>query len=271
MPLNYCMVLEETLEHRGSPGTLGGGTARLSAVKPVLGAPVCHFQVFGEVDQVRMTSEGSDCRCKCILRPLSKEACSRLKAGRGRLEDFYTVETISSGTDCRCSCTAPPTSLNPCENEWKAEKLKKQAPELLKVGLPGSGLQLAESVTPTLCHAGLSGSPGARRGEEEMLRGDNPGSGCPGLVVGNPASSLQLQSMVDLLEGTLYSMDMMKVHSYIHQVVLQMDALEEVSWEVTGCWGLPLLTLECSPTTPTGCLQSFLPSKSQLVTLLASS
>ncbi|XP_065599302.1 olfactomedin-like protein 2B isoform X2 [Cyrtonyx montezumae] len=81
-------------------------------------------QLLGDYDKVKAVSEGSDCRCKCLVRPLGRGACQRINQGSFRAEDFYTVETITSGPGCKCACVAPPSALNPCEGDFRLQKLR---------------------------------------------------------------------------------------------------------------------------------------------------
>ncbi|NWU80634.1 OLM2B protein, partial [Onychorhynchus coronatus] len=81
-------------------------------------------QLLGDYDKVKAVSEGSDCRCKCLVRPLGRGACQRINEGTFRAEDFYTVETITSGPSCKCACVAPPSALNPCEGDFRLKKLR---------------------------------------------------------------------------------------------------------------------------------------------------
>uniref|UniRef100_A0A8D0HF60 Uncharacterized protein n=1 Tax=Sphenodon punctatus TaxID=8508 RepID=A0A8D0HF60_SPHPU len=81
-------------------------------------------QLLGDYDKVKAVSEGSDCQCKCLVRPLGRGACQRLNEGISKAEDFYTVETITSGPDCKCACVAPPSALNPCEGDFRLQKLR---------------------------------------------------------------------------------------------------------------------------------------------------
>ncbi|CAN0173643.1 unnamed protein product [Lampetra fluviatilis] len=123
---------------------------------------------------VRAQAEGGNCRCKCVVRPLGHGACERLRAaaaagGSGRPVDSYAVETVTAGgSDCRCSCSAPPASLNPCEAEWRFDRLKARSPDLAK-----------------------------------------------------------LSSLSEILEGALYSVDLLKIHSFVTRLTQQMTKLEE--------------------------------------------
>lgn len=81
-------------------------------------------------------SEGSNCQCKCVVRPLGRDACQRVNEGAARKEDFYTVETVTSGPSCKCACIAPPSALNPCEGDFRLQKLREADGRDLKVG-PG--------------------------------------------------------------------------------------------------------------------------------------
>lgn len=82
---------------------------------------------------MKALSEGSDCGCKCVVRPLGRNACRRIEEGTATPNDFYTVETVTSGPDCKCACIAPPSALNPCEGDFRLKKLREASEENVKV------------------------------------------------------------------------------------------------------------------------------------------
>ncbi|XP_053463532.1 olfactomedin-like protein 2B isoform X2 [Nycticebus coucang] len=125
-------------------------------------------QLLGDYDKVKAVSEGSDCQCKCVVRPLGRDACQRINAGASKKEDFYTVETITSGSSCKCACVAPPSALNPCEGDFRLQKL-----------------QEADS------------------------------------------RDLKLSTIIDMLEGAFYGLDLLKLHSVTTKLVGRVDRLEE--------------------------------------------
>lgn len=90
-------------------------------------------QLIGDYDKVKTLSEGSDCRCKCVVRPLSRSACKRIEEGHAKTEDFYTVETFTGPNCKKCACIAPPSALNPCEGDFRFKKLQEAGKDDVKV------------------------------------------------------------------------------------------------------------------------------------------
>ncbi|XP_060800281.1 olfactomedin-like protein 2B isoform X2 [Neoarius graeffei] len=126
-------------------------------------------QLLGDYDKVKTLSEGPDCRCKCVVRPLSRSACRRIEEGTGKLEDFYTVETVSSGPNCKkCACITPPSALNPCEGDFRFKKLQEA-------------------------------------GKDDV----------------------RLSTIMDLLEGALYGMDLLKLHSVTTKLLARVENIEK--------------------------------------------
>lgn len=125
-------------------------------------------QLLGDYDKVKAVSEGSDCQCKCVVRPLGRDACQRINQGASRKEDFYTVETITSGSSCKCACVAPPSAVNPCEGDFRLQKLRE-----------------ADS------------------------------------------RDLKLSTIIDMLKGAFYGLDLLKLHSVTTKLVGRVDKLEE--------------------------------------------
>ncbi|XP_055738982.1 olfactomedin-like protein 2B isoform X2 [Salvelinus fontinalis] len=126
-------------------------------------------QLLGDYDKVKTLSEGSDCRCKCVVRPLSRSACRRIEEGAAKAEDFYTVETVTSGPNCKkCACIAPPSALNPCEGDYRFKKLQEAGKDDIK-----------------------------------------------------------LSTVMELLEGAFYGMDLLKLHSVTTKLLNRVDNIEK--------------------------------------------
>ncbi|XP_051990355.1 olfactomedin-like protein 2B isoform X1 [Xyrauchen texanus] len=126
-------------------------------------------QLIGDYDKVKTLSEGSDCRCKCVVKPLSRSACKRIEEGSAKAEDFYTVETVTAGPNCKkCACIAPPSALNPCEGDFRFKKLQEA-------------------------------------GQDDV----------------------KLSTIMDLLEGTFYGMDLLKLHSVTTKLLARVENIEK--------------------------------------------
>ncbi|XP_008298186.1 olfactomedin-like protein 2B [Stegastes partitus] len=128
-------------------------------------------QLLGDYDKVRTTSSGSDCVCRCIVRPIKRSDCSRIHDSdpSSPSQHFYTVETITKGTDCKkCECMAPPSAVNPCEGEYRFKKL------------------------------------------QDATKDD-----------------IKLATIIDLLEGSLYGMDLLKLHSVTTKLLSRVDNMEK--------------------------------------------
>lgn len=127
-------------------------------------------QLLGDYDKVKTVSSGSDCVCRCIVRPIKRSDCSRIHdSDLASLSDqSYTVETVTKGTDCKkCVCMAPPSAVNPCEGEYRFKKLQEASKDDIK-----------------------------------------------------------LATIIDLLEGSLYGMDLLKLHSVTTKLLTRVDNME---------------------------------------------
>ncbi|XP_040215662.1 olfactomedin-like protein 2B isoform X2 [Rana temporaria] len=126
-------------------------------------------KLLGDYDKVKAISEGTNCKCKCVVKPLNRDSCQIKKNSPPVEEDYYTVETITSGPDCKCACVAPPSALNPCEGDFRLRKL-----------------QEAEK------------------------------------------NGFKLSTIIEMLEGAFYGLDLLKLHSVTTKMVGRIEKLEEV-------------------------------------------
>ncbi|KAG7524583.1 hypothetical protein JOB18_014013 [Solea senegalensis] len=123
-------------------------------------------QLLGDYDKVKTVSSGSDCVCRCIVRPIKRSDCGDATSAP---QSAYTVETVTKGTDCKkCVCMAPSSAVNPCEGEYRFKKLQEASKDDIK-----------------------------------------------------------LATIIDLLEGSLYGLDLLKLQSVTTKLLSRMDNMEK--------------------------------------------
>ncbi|XP_072723568.1 olfactomedin-like protein 2B [Ciconia boyciana] len=133
LPLLLCLAALGAVCRAGSPPAGTAGPSAEPLQDEADNQENILSQLLGDYDKVKAVSEGSDCRCKCLVRPLGRGACQRINEGAFKAEDFYTVETITSGPSCKCACVAPPSALNPCEGDFRLKKLREAESSNLKL------------------------------------------------------------------------------------------------------------------------------------------
>ncbi|XP_023259841.1 olfactomedin-like protein 2B [Seriola lalandi dorsalis] len=178
MPLTEAAALGKPVQDAPSAATQQGtpGREQQSAAEPLEdeldNQENIISQLLSDYDKVKTVSSGSDCVCRCIVRPIKRSDCSRLHDSddvASPSQDFYTVETVAKGTDCKkCVCMAPPSAVNPCEGEYRFKKLQEASKDDIK-----------------------------------------------------------LATIMDLLEGSLYGMDLLKLHSVTTKLLTRVDNMEK--------------------------------------------
>uniref|UniRef100_H2Z6M0 Noelin domain-containing protein n=1 Tax=Ciona savignyi TaxID=51511 RepID=H2Z6M0_CIOSA len=152
-------------------------------------------------EQLQTISEGSDCKCRCVMRMEDGGPCPYNPNTRRTL---YYVDTVSGGSDCRCSCLspAPPKDCEP-ENPSGAGTSQGNTEgrePVISIPISDDGQGNRVSVT-------ISGTSDASRALDRAAQAGN---------------------LEEILSRAVTGMNVIKMHSSVTKMVLAMLDLEQI-------------------------------------------
>nr|XP_002125394.2 olfactomedin-like protein 2A isoform X2 [Ciona intestinalis] len=150
------------------------------------------------IDQLRTVSEGTDCKCRCLMRVEDGGPCPTMPNKRKTL---YYVDTVSGGTDCRCSCIAPAPPKD-CEPEPTSSPGNIERDNDPVITIPLSHDVMGNRISVT-----ISGSADA----SDSLH-----------------SASKVGNLEEVLNRAVTGMNVIKMHSSVTKMVLAMLDLEQV-------------------------------------------